>query len=270
MKRSSLYLIACALSVVVSACADAPTAPSLEGRSLASVSNITILCDPAMDPGCNPGGVDTDGDGIFDHEDMCPLDAANDADGDGLCGDVDNCPMDAGNDADADGICDSTDNCPALANADQSDMDGDGLGDACDPFPLDATNDVDGDGIGSNADNCPVIANPDQADRDGDGLGDACDASAELLLEQLAARVQFLATKKLLNRGQANSLLVKLGAVGASLKSGQVNTAGNQLNAFSQEVSAFMQAGILPTAVGQELLDAVREINTSIGSAQTT
>ena len=248
MKRSSLYLIACALTVVASACADAPTGPSAEVRSLSRAANITIACDPSLDPGCDPGAVDSDADGIYDYADICPLDASNDADGDGVCGDVDTCPV----------------------GPDYVDVDGDGVADACDPFPFDPANDVDLDGIGGNVDNCPVIANPDQADRDGDRLGDACDASAELLIEQLANRIQFLSTKNLLKRGQANSLLVKLGAVGASLQSGQINTARNQLNAFSQEVTAFMQAGILPTAVGQELLDAAREIDTSIALAQTT
>ncbi len=36
-------------------------------------------------------------------------------------------------DTDGDGIADDIDNCPLIANADQTDTDGDGLGDACDP-----------------------------------------------------------------------------------------------------------------------------------------
>ncbi len=36
-------------------------------------------------------------------------------------------------DSDGDGICDPADNCPLVANPDQTDTDGDGFGDACDP-----------------------------------------------------------------------------------------------------------------------------------------
>ncbi len=50
-------------------------------------------------------------------------------------------------DSDGDGIPDSTDDCPLvfnpvrpMDNGAQADADGDGLGDACDPCPLDATN----------------------------------------------------------------------------------------------------------------------------------
>ncbi|MCW5206357.1 thrombospondin type 3 repeat-containing protein, partial [Desulfobulbus sp. F5] len=42
-------------------------------------------------------------------------------------------------DTDGDGIADATDNCPLVANPDQADTDGDGKGDACDaatPAPV--------------------------------------------------------------------------------------------------------------------------------------
>jgi hypothetical protein len=202
---------------------------------------------------------------------VCPLDRANDADGDGLCADVDACPTEVENDADGDGLCAATDNCPVIANSDQADRDADGIGDACDPFPLDPANDIDGDGIGSNGDNCPVIANPDQSDRDADGIGDACDdASTEQLLEDLARRIEKYAATNGLKRGQANSLLAKLGAAGASLQAGRVSTALNQLDAFSQEVAALVRAGILPAATGEAWLNAAREIDTAIGLASTT
>ena len=41
-------------------------------------------------------------------------------------------------DSDGDGIPDGVDNCPLVHNPDQRDRDGDGKGDACDPCPLDA------------------------------------------------------------------------------------------------------------------------------------
>ncbi|MDE0885431.1 MAG: thrombospondin type 3 repeat-containing protein [Myxococcota bacterium] len=89
-------------------------------------------------------GLDSDGDGVADNNDVCAFDANNDADGDGVCGNVDNCP--------------------STANADQSDMDSDGVGDVCD--------------------NCRYVANgtaiPDagghsQRDTDLDGFGNICD-----------------------------------------------------------------------------------------------
>ncbi len=63
-----------------------------------------------------PKPVDTDGDGIVDGKDNCPLVANPDQ-----------------KDTDGDKIGDACDNCPTTANANQLDTDGDGKGDACDP-----------------------------------------------------------------------------------------------------------------------------------------
>lgn len=123
---------------------------------------------------------DSDGDGIFDNVDNCPVtsnaDQADfDEDGVGDACDPDN---------DNDGVPDATDNCPLLlgpnycytcdpqvldSDPDQTDTDGDLLGNICDP-------DDDNDGVNDDApDNCPLVANSDQLDTDGDGIGDACD-----------------------------------------------------------------------------------------------
>lgn len=96
-------------------------------------------------------------------------------------------------DSDGDGIPDNEDNCPMMFNpirpqdidGRQADADGDGIGDICDQWPICAENqtscplivknDFDSDGIMNDKDNCPYTANFDQADRDGDGKGDVCD-----------------------------------------------------------------------------------------------
>lgn len=115
--------------------------------------------------GTNPLVADTDGDGVKDGNDNCPLvsnsDQVNsDTDGFGnLCDD----------DNDNDGLSNTSDNCPYLASADQTDSDGDGAGDLC-------SGDNDGDGVLDESDDCPTVANADQVDTDGDRQGNACDS----------------------------------------------------------------------------------------------
>jgi len=81
-------------------------------------------------------------------------------------------------DTDGDGVPDASDNCPVVANPSQTDSDHDGVGDACDNCPAvpntDQT-DTDHDGVGDACDNCPTVPNADQTDTDHDGVGDACD-----------------------------------------------------------------------------------------------
>ena len=138
-------------------------------------------------PTCSPASRDTDGDGVIDTWDSCPLipsltqiDTDRDGDGDpcdldddddGMADGVDNCPRVANPtqvDGDGDGAGDACDNCPGLSNPTQLDTDGDGAGNACD-------GDDDGDGLADGADNCPLVANPTQTDGDSDGAGDPCD-----------------------------------------------------------------------------------------------
>jgi spore coat protein A len=114
-------------------------------------------------------------------------------------------------DSDGDGVLDAADNCPLVANADQADADADFVGDACDACtdtdgdgygdpgfaantcaldgcPSDplksapgqcgcgvAEIDSDGDGVSDCVDNCDSIANAGQQDCDGDGIGDVCE-----------------------------------------------------------------------------------------------
>lgn len=169
---------------------------------------ITLFLALILLAGCKSDGVvdtdrvdellatDSDGDGIANGSDNCPIvpnpdqldldgDGAgnacdSDRDGDGQENQLDECPDDPSNasgceaskDTDQDGIADQNDNCPTLANPGQEDSNGNGIGDACDL-------DGDSDGIPDQNDNCPALANADQTDTDGDGIGDACDPVAD-------------------------------------------------------------------------------------------
>jgi hypothetical protein len=134
--------------------------------------------------------VDLDADGLCDTEDNCPG-ASNpggaDTDGDGIGDACDACANDPQNDQDLDGVCGNGDNCPTVANADQADTDGDGVGDACDTCPLSADNDADNDGLCGNVDLCPNTVVPEQvelgvnrwADIDGDGVFDTVEPQGQ-------------------------------------------------------------------------------------------
>ncbi|CAH0999303.1 hypothetical protein LEM8419_00601 [Neolewinella maritima] len=123
----------------------------------------------------NPNA-DTDGDGIIDAEDNCPLTANPDQviptfyadrDGDGLgnpAESVQACVQPAGF------VSNQRDNCPTLNSSDLTDTDEDGLGDACDP-------DDDNDGIADAEDCAPLDATIGRGtryyrDQDDDGFGD--------------------------------------------------------------------------------------------------
>lgn len=130
------------------------------------------------------GGSDSDGDGIFDHEDACPEVAGLEA--------FNGCP-----DSDSDGIEDSKDDCPNEAGLAEfngcPDADGDGIKDGDDKCPttpglasLDGCPDADGDGIADGDDQCPNQSGPAAnngcpwADADGDGVLDKDDQCPEL------------------------------------------------------------------------------------------
>jgi len=125
------------------------------------------------------GGVDTDGDGIYDKDDECPetpglaeFNGCPDTDGDGIPDHLDECPDTPGlaefngcPDTDGDKIPDHLDECPTVA----------GLA------KFNGCPDTDGDGIPDHLDKCPNEAGPAEndgcpwPDRDGDGVLDKDD-----------------------------------------------------------------------------------------------
>ena len=131
------------------------------------------------------GGTDTDGDGVYDKQDLCPevpgleeFNGCPDTDGDGIVDSKDACPELAGlaeyngcPDTDGDGVSDNNDTCPNEAGlkslAGCPDADADGLANAQDACPNEAGpvanngcpwKDSDSDGVLDKDDNCPTEA----------------------------------------------------------------------------------------------------------------
>jgi len=124
--------------------------------------------------------VDSDGDGISDNKDNCPMKKNSeqlDSDADDVGDICDDFPSDPDNDIDGDKVSGIRDNCKQDYNPNQEDSDGDMIGDICDDFPSDPNNDIDKDGVSGVTDNCKQDYNPNQEDSDGDMIGDICDST---------------------------------------------------------------------------------------------
>jgi hypothetical protein len=102
--------------------------PGTEGPTVQTVAGNFVL-------DCTQPEPDTDGDGIPNSMDNCPMHANRDqADANGnSIGDV--CEAMGAPDADGDGRPDSADNCPRVWNVNQADDDRDGVGNVCDTTP---------------------------------------------------------------------------------------------------------------------------------------
>ncbi|MBN2724217.1 MAG: hypothetical protein JXR95_09120 [Deltaproteobacteria bacterium] len=136
---------------------------------------------------------DSDFDGICDSEDICPVGNDNiDTDDDGVPDFCDVCPYDNPDDSDSDGICDFLEKCPGYndnldsdsdtipdgcdicdGGDDLLDTDSDGVPDSCDLCPYDYFDDSDSDGVCDSDDVCE--GGDDKVDTDGDGIPDFCD-----------------------------------------------------------------------------------------------
>ncbi|MGO2102280.1 MAG: OmpA family protein [Psychroflexus halocasei] len=130
------------------------------------------------------GGVDTDGDGVYDKEDECPetpglkeFNGCPDSDGDGIADKEDECPNTPGlpefngcPDTDGDGIPDPQDECPEVAGT----------------KAMNGCPDADGDGVADHEDDCPNEKGPKEnngcpwPDTDGDGVLDKDDKCPEV------------------------------------------------------------------------------------------
>ena len=115
-------------------------------------------------------------------------------------------------DTDGDGIDNTLDTCPLITNdgedpriKGEGDLDEDGLDKACDPDDNELNSDQDNDGYVNRQDNCPLISNGDQGtnqhesdvDEDGedewDRIGDECDEDPDVFNgEPFAERLQTL------------------------------------------------------------------------------
>tara|TARA_B100000767_G_C19777545_1_gene543593 strand:+ start:4057 stop:5376 length:1320 start_codon:yes stop_codon:yes gene_type:complete len=178
------------------------------------------------------GGVDTDGDGVYDKSDECPdipgleeFAGCPDSDGDGIADKIDACPDKAGTvemngcpDSDGDGISDLEDACPEQAGSVEMsgcpDSDGDGINDKDDSCPDEAGpienkgcpwGDMDGDGILDKDDACPSKSGP--------GSNNGCPEISEEIISELlteGSMVRFMASSSVINTEESKEVLNKI------------------------------------------------------------
>jgi DNA/RNA endonuclease G (NUC1) len=100
----------------------------------------------------------------------------------------------------------------------------------------------------------------------GDGVATGT-ATATVLVrtaEQGLAELESAVAALPLNKGQINSLLVKLATAKKQLAAGNATPAMNVLQAFAEELRATMQSGRLSVEVGQPIIDYTQRLVTSI------
>ncbi|MGH7493499.1 MAG: SBBP repeat-containing protein [bacterium] len=88
-------------------------------------------------------------------------------------------------------------------------------------------------------------------------------------IQGLIEKVQTLVAASALNQGNGNALISKLEAAIKQLDQGHTHPAINQLEAFTNQVNAFLNSGKLTSAQGQPLLDGANQIITALSGAGT-
>ncbi|MFC1966227.1 hypothetical protein ACFLWI_04700 [Chloroflexota bacterium] len=89
--------------------------------------------------------------------------------------------------------------------------------------------------------------------------------SPESVIEFLKYNVNLLVIEGKLNNGQGNALIKKLDRVLKQLDRGSIKSALNELNAFHNQVSAFVYSGKLTQEEAQSLLDSAELIIILLG-----
>lgn len=84
--------------------------------------------------------------------------------------------------------------------------------------------------------------------------------SLQQQIQLIIDRVSSLVSAANLNQGQGNALTSKLNAAIQQVNHENSNAAAGQLQAFTNQVSAFVSAGILSSAAGQSLLDSATAV----------
>ena len=92
------------------------------------------------------------------------------------------------------------------------------------------------------------------------GSAGKCPPTPQQRITLLASQIDVLIATGVLNRGQGNALLVKLDAAVQQLDLGNIDTASHQLQAFIDQVQAYLNAGILSASEAQPVLIAVQAI----------
>ena len=79
-------------------------------------------------------------------------------------------------------------------------------------------------------------------------------------IQALINNVESLVAQGVLNHGNGNALISKLEAARKQLERGHIRPTGNQINAFINQVDAFIRSGKLTPQQGQPLIDAAMNI----------
>jgi len=119
--------------------------------------------------------------------------------------------------------------------------------------------DPDGDNVFTN-DNCPNVYNPGQEDVNDDGVGDVCIPPTQLVDDVIQVVEETLVDISDLDEGQIEALVAKLEKAADKLESEKINGAIGSLNAFINQIEAFMNSGKIPDEQGLLLISAVQSI----------